>query len=309
VNLASVSARTWCARASVLCFAGAISLCSPAGAGAQDEATLRSNLEGMRVVLKIDMPGTSDGVDLRVDSNRPLDFRQHGDRLRACGAAIRAGDSALVTFVRVKNDLIEFQLDGGGFGTFGDDTSTSVYMPLVSKSEREKELEERVRNEDNSRRRRELQRELEELRDRRQRENRRIDVARAEAEERKRDRVAEQRLNGGSRFNLRYDGAVPVGITPAEVRAALADYVDFFAAGVDVPPPPIAAEPLRAAGDLLHKGMSRPEVERELGKPTESSDRREGALTVTTLVFLFGEQRISVEFVEGMLVRYTITSR
>jgi hypothetical protein len=309
VNLRSVSAEIWLARASVVFFAVPILLASPARAGAQDEATLRSSFEGTRVVLKIDMPGTSDGVDLQVDSNRPLDYRQHGNRLKACGAAIRAGDSALVTFVRVKKDLIEFQLDGGGFGVLGDDTSTSVYMPLVSKSEREKELEGRVRDEDNPRRRRELQRELDDLRDRRERENRRIEVARVEAEERKKERVAEQRLNGGSRFNLRYDGAVPVGITPAEVRAALADYVDFSAAAVDLRPPPIVAEPLRPAGDLLHKGMSRSEVERELGKPTESSDRREGAFTVTTLVFLFGEQRVSVEFVEGMLVRYAITSR
>ena len=309
MNLRSVSAGTWLARASVVPFAVTIVLAGPARAVAQDEATLRSRFEGTRVVLKIDMPGTSDGVDLRVDSNQPLDYREHGDRLRSYGAAIRAGDSAFVTFVRVKKDLIEFQLDGGGFGTFGDDTSTSVYLPLVSKSEREKELERRVKNEDDARRRRELQRELGDLRDRRERENRRIEVARVEAEERKKERVAAQRLSGGSRFNLRYDGAVPVGITPAEVRAVLADYVDFSPAPVDLPPPPIAAEPLRAAGDLLHKGMSRAEVERELGTPSESSDRREGAFAVTTLVFLLGEQRVSVEFVEGMLIRYAITSR
>src|SRR5712692_9870776 len=107
-------------------------------AAAQDEATLRSFFEGKRMALKIDMPGTSDGVDIRVDSSRPLDYGRYGDRLKEYGAAIRAGQSATVTLVKVKKDLIEFQLDGGGFGTFGDDTSTSVYIPHIDKSSREK---------------------------------------------------------------------------------------------------------------------------------------------------------------------------
>ena len=37
----------------------------------------------------------------------------------------------MVTLVKVKKDIIEFQLDGGGFGTFGDNTSTSSNIPLV----------------------------------------------------------------------------------------------------------------------------------------------------------------------------------
>jgi hypothetical protein len=307
-----VSAEIWLARASAVLFAVMIPLAHPAPAVAQDEATLRSKLEGMRVVLKIDMPGTSDGVDLRVDSARPLDYRLHGNRLKTYGTAIPAADVATVTFIRVKKDLIEFHLDGGGFGTFGDDTSTSVYMPLVGKSEREKEIEQQVKDENDRRRRRELQQELDELRNRRERENRRIEAARVAAEERKKERVAEQRLRGGSRFNLRYDGAVPSGITPAEVMAALGDYVDFRTGGDELPPPAraaAAAEPLRSAGDLLRKGMSRLDVERELGKPTESSDRREGTLTVTTLVFVLGEQRVSAEFVDGVLTRYAITSK
>ena len=47
------------------------------------------------------------------------------------------------------------------------------------------------------------------------------------AQERRKERIAEQRLRGGSRFNLRYDGGVPRGITPREVAAALEAYVSF----------------------------------------------------------------------------------
>ena len=37
-------------------------------AAAQDEAALRSAFEGKRVTLRIDMPGTSDGVDVQGDA-------------------------------------------------------------------------------------------------------------------------------------------------------------------------------------------------------------------------------------------------
>ena len=55
--------------------------------------------------------------------------------------------------------------------------------------------------------------------------------------------------------------------------------------------------------------MTRADAERLLGKPVESSDRREGTLAVSRLVFASGEQRITAEFVEDVLVRYTIASK
>ena len=35
------------------------------------------------------------------------------------------------------------------------------------------------------------------------------------------------RINGGSRFNLRYVRRVPFGVTPEDIMAALAEFVDF----------------------------------------------------------------------------------
>ena len=274
-------------------------------ARAQDEQALRAFFEGHRVTVTLDMPGTSDGIDIQADSSRPLDAREYGDRIKANGAAIRAGDTVVVTLVKLKKDLIEFQLAGGGFGTFGDDTSTSVSMPLVQKSNREKDLEKAIDKENDRRRRRELQDELDDLRMRRERENRRIEVARAEAEELKRQRVADQRLRGGSRFNLRYQGNVPGGIKPEEVMAALAPYVDF----TGLRPTRQSVTPAGNTDAQLRKGMSRADAERELGTPGESAARREGNLTVVTLVFLRSDQRITAEFVEDVLVRYTATSR
>jgi hypothetical protein len=290
--------------------AGAVLLSWCVPAVAQNEAALKASLEGRRVTLKIDMPATQEGVDLHPDSREPLNYRQYGDRLRKYGVAITAGESTTVTLVKQKKDLIEFQVGGGGFGTFGDDTSTSVSLPLVEKSSREEELEDRIRDETDPRKRREMERELDHLSEQRERENRRIEVRRAELEEEKRQRIARERLTRGSRFNLRYSGAVPRGIKPDEVMAALAQYVDF--GGGASPGDPVAAEDVSALETddrTPRKGMTMAEALRQFGKPVDSSNRAEGALTITTLVFERSGERIIADFVEDVLVRYSIASK
>jgi hypothetical protein len=304
--------------------AAALVLVVAAPAAAQNEAALREFFEGKRVTLKIDMPGTSDGVDVRADSRRALDYQRHGDRLKTYGTALHNGEAATVTLLKVKKDLIEFQLNGGGFGTFGDDVSTSVSIPYVEKSRRERELEKRIDDENEPRRKRELRQELDELRDRRARENRRIDVERARLEEVKRRRIADERLQGGSRFNLRYADEVPSGIRPEEVMAGLADYVDFSpssaptSAPTSAPSPAptlspsfprVEAAPVPVRDTAPRKGITRSDAERLFGRPVESSDRREGSLAVSRVVFVSGDERITAEFVEDVLVRYTIASK
>jgi hypothetical protein len=289
-------------------------LCAAAApAAAQNEGALRNFFEGTRVTLRIDMPGTSDGVDVQADAREAINFPRYRDSLKRYGVAIHSGESVTVTLVKVKKDLIEFQLGGGGYGTFGDDTSTTVYLPDAPKTERERQLERRVKDEDDRAVRRKLQAELDDLRERRERENRRIAAERERQSEAKAERIAERRLRGGSRFNVRYDDRVPAGIRPEDVMAALAEYVDF---GPVAPPP---ARPTRTAepeppmpgGDItqLRKGMTRAEALRAFGKPAESSERKDGGLVVNTLVFVVGDQRISADFVEDVCVRYTISSK
>jgi hypothetical protein len=286
------------------CAAVLLSLGMPAVA--QDDEALRSFFEGRRVKVTIDMPGTSDGVDVHADASRAIDFREHGQRLKQYGTAIRAGETATVTLVKMKKDLIEFQLNGGGYGTFGDDTSTSVYIPHVEPSRRERELDGLIKDEDDKRRRRHLEDERDELRQRRERENRRIDAERAAAESRKRELVADRRLSGGSRFNVRYEDVVPAGVRPEEVMAALDRYVDFSLGGF---PSRRREEPAVSQGTLPRKGMTRVEAEREFGPPVNATQHREGGLVITTLRFASREQEITADFVEDVLVRFSMSSR
>lgn len=286
-------------------FVPVLLLALAAPAAAQNEEALKSSFEGKRVTLRMDMPGDAGGVDVHADAREAIDYGRYKDNLKRYGTAIRAGETATVTLVKVKKDLIEFQLGGGGFGTFGDDTSTTAYIPLVDKSSREKDLEKRIRDEDDRDRRKRLERELDDLRDRRERENRRIMAERERVSEMKRERIADERLRGGSRFNLRYEDRVPTGIRPEDVMAALAEYVDFGGRSdvrEAVPPP---------SGDItmVRKGLSRGEAERLFGRPISLSERREGGVTVVTLVFNIADQRVTADFIEDVLIKYTIVSR
>lgn len=268
---------------------------------APTEAALRKFFEGRTVGLKIDMPGTSDGVNVPID--RPFNQREYQDRLSRYGTALRAGDRVKVTLVKVKDNNIEFQLAGGGYGTFSDDTSTSANLPDMEKSNRERDLERLVRDEKDPTKKRALERELQDLRNYRERENRRIAAERRIVEDQKRRLLAERRLAGGSRFNLRFQGPVPVAIKPEDVMSALGDYADFSAMNE-----PATYRP-NPSPDLPHKGMLRADAEQRFGVPVNISQRREGTLTVHTLTFLRGNERITAEFVEDVMIRFVISGR
>lgn len=87
---------------------------------AQDEANLRRALEGKRATLRMDMPATSEGVDVFPGSSRPVDYSKVANRLKNNGTAIHDGESILITKIKVKGENIEIHLGGGGYGTLGD---------------------------------------------------------------------------------------------------------------------------------------------------------------------------------------------
>ena len=284
---------------------------------AQSEADLRQHFEGKRVTLKIAMPGTESGVDIYPGTDRPLDYPRYASRLKDSGTAIRAGDDAMITKIRVKSSHIEFQLDGGGYGTMSDETSTTVHVGSTPKSRREKNLEGELEREKDPLRQREIKEELDDLRNTREREDARNRAEVAGAEEQKKQNLRQRRLEGGSRFNVRYRDRLPDAVlTPKGLEAALAEYVTFPSLPVNV----ASTEPARTVetgdigtaaaprGGLPRKGMTMSEVEGLLGAALDSSERPEGSLRVVTRTYRSGDGRVTAEFVEEVLFRYSVRS-
>jgi len=289
---------------------------SAPGLRAQSEAQLRQFFEGKLVTVKLDMPATEDGVDVHADRPRPLDFSQYAGRLKRHGTALRAGQSILVTKVKAKERHIEFQLAGGGYGTFWDDQSTDVFVPPATKSQREKNLEKDIKTERDSQRKRAMQEELDALRKEREREDARNEAAVADAEEAKKANVRQRATEGGSRFNVRYDRVLSSQeLTPQSVLQALAEYVEFpsetFGTPAGAPDRAAGAPPVPAPREglaVLRRGASRQDVEAALGKPESVSERMAGELTVFVCTFQTSWGRVEAQFVEDLLVKFVVVS-
>ena len=274
---------------------------------AQSEAVLRDYFEGRSVTLKQSMSGTEEGVDVFPGTSRPLDYPRYAKRLKEHGTAIRSGESAIVTKIKVKSRHIEFQLDGGGYGTMGDETSSNVNTEAAPKTRREKNLEAEIKRETDPVHKRAMREEIDDLRREREREDARNRSAVAEAEEHRKQNIRQRRLESGSRFNIRYQDQLPAdALSPASVMAALADYVDFGGLRSE---PGGAGEPVSSArSGLLRKGMMLQDVNAMVGNPVNKTQRKEGTLNVQTAQYSTADGRITADFVEGVLVRYTITS-
>ncbi|HYC33338.1 MAG TPA: hypothetical protein VEB59_13690 [Gemmatimonadales bacterium] len=288
------------------------SICTSAPLAAQSEAALKEYFEGKSVTLRIAMPGTENGVDVYPADPRPLDYPRYADRLKDFGTSIRAGSTAMITKIRVKSKHVEFQLDGGGYGTMGDETSSDVPTGSTPKTKREQNLEAELKREKDPVRKRQMKEELDDLRRDREREDARNRAEVADAEAQKEATIRQRRLDGGSRFNIRYRDRLPdEALTPEGIKAALAEYVSFegppspatFAQAAAAPVPPDPA-PVRGP----RKGMLMSEADAALGAPVRTSERQEGKLTVVTRTYTGPEGQVSAEFVEGVLIRYTMTS-
>ena len=298
-------------KVAVPCLASALTLAA-APLAAQSEAALREYFEGRTVTVKQPMPGTEEGVDIYPGTQRPLDYPKYAKRLKEHGSAIRAGESAIVTKIKVKSKHLEFQLDGGGYGTMGDETSPNVSTPAAPQTRREKNLEAEFKREIDPAKRRAIREELDQLKREREREDARNRASVAEAEEHRKQNIRVRRLEGGSRFNIRYRDAMPSdALSPANVMEALSAYVDFGQLNTNVA---TTTDPRRQEGTttrragLVRKGMLLPEVDAMLGSPAKTADRKEGSLNVRTREYVTPDGRITADFVEGVLVRYTMTS-
>jgi hypothetical protein len=97
-----------------------VSTCVSLTAVADHRERLADAFEGRAVVVLLDMPATASGVNVYPERRPSLDVGDYRYNLREYGVALSAGTPVVVTKVKVKDDLIEFQLGGGGYGTFLD---------------------------------------------------------------------------------------------------------------------------------------------------------------------------------------------
>jgi hypothetical protein len=77
---------------------------------AQTERDLKQHFEGKTVKLRIDMPASSDGVNIYPERSQSMNYSQYADRLKQHGASAHKGDEIVITKVKVKNDDVEVQL-------------------------------------------------------------------------------------------------------------------------------------------------------------------------------------------------------
>jgi hypothetical protein len=289
---------------------------------AQNEGVLRQAFEGKVVTVKIDMPATQKGVDVFPMEQMPVNFREVAQRLKDNSTSLKIGQQVMVTKVLVKsNSHIEFQLGGGGYGTFGDNTSDGSGLGFTAQGETkaEKALRDSVKKAQGPTKRKQFERELASLRQEREREN-----ARAEAEAKQAQSVIEanlraKRAESGSRFNVRYKNGIPSdALTPDGLMRALAPYVDFGSAsvaatggGASAVTPGNAYGPAgggsRPAPMTLKKGLWLEDVETLLGPAATAMEKKEGRFTVLERTYRKDGQKVTASFVNGVLIDFAIT--
>lgn len=284
---------------------------------AQSEGDLKQYFEGRNVTLKLDMPATKDGVNVYPEREQPLNYGEYANRLKRHGISVRRGDMIMITKVKVKDKHIELQLGGGGYGTVGDETDSSANASSVSKSRREKNLEDALKDENDPTRRKRIKRELDELRREREREDERNKVLAAEAQEARRARIEQKALQAGSRFNVHFTRMDSLVMTPSALIDALRRYLEFEESAELV-------SPLQQTGGFvrhgvvhvgprttyLKAGLKTEEVLRLLGEPSVVSARTSKGTVMVTYEFARGEGRVVVaEFVGDQLVRSRTETR
>lgn len=276
----------------------------------QNEQVLKEYFEGKMVTVKLDMPATQKGVDVYPLRKPIVKFEDYGNRIKEFGISVTSGQSIMVTKVKTKGKHIEFQLGGGGYGTFWDE-SDNVDAPYVDKSKREEQLDKLIVKETDSDKKKELRKERDELKRDREKEQRRLELRAEDATQAKKARVREKASQAGSRFNVRYDYKLThAEKTPESIMEALAQYVDFSNQGaVSAIAATSAASMAGEEEVVLHKGLLWEDVMQMYGMPKGVSERMEGTLKVITCNFEDDENIIKMDFVESVLIKYTVSSK
>ena len=152
-------------------------------------------------------------------------------------------------------------------------------VPLYQgKSQRERNIEQRLKWQTAEPQRSQLKAELDDLRRGRRRDSAWDTRMAAGAGREKVQEERHLRAQSGSRFNIRYNEVLPAeAMTPAGIRKALHDYIDL---------------PSESVGD---------------GETQVAQMVQEGSLEIMQRTYQSDSNRIDTKFVGGVLIQYTIT--
>ena len=90
---------------------------------AQSETDLKKYFEGKQVILRIEMPATTGGVNVYPERAQSLNYEEYNERLKEHGAAMQRGDKATITKLRVKDRHIEI--------LFADNSRFNIHFSRV----------------------------------------------------------------------------------------------------------------------------------------------------------------------------------
>jgi hypothetical protein len=274
----------------------------PAGASAGDDDAIRAAFEGKLVVVRIAMPASTTGVDVYPTRPFPVDTVELNRAISSNGIGVQSGQSVVVTRVKAKKKHIEFQ-----FGQGGKSQEPTYSSPSVPRSRTEKRLRDELEDAKDADERERLKDEIEDLEDERHREEKRLErLAKLEHETRlSRHSPEEWALMAGSRFNVRFHDEVPAdALTPEGLRRILEEYVDF-----DRPPGAQWDEPMDEVSTELTKGMSVEDVEAAYGAPASCHESDSGDISVRTCSYRGGDSVLEAKYVDGILIKYTLSSQ
>ena len=195
---------------------------------------LQKDITGAVVLIKLDMPATSHGLEVWPDRADPIAEKEYLERIKR-GIALHAGETSWVSEVRVGPKSLDILLGGGGYNYIMDaGASAAAGHGIAEKSQEQLQLETDIMGaatgtdhtgmeslNELSRRRNELERKR----------------LAGTQEEGAAPIVARSRADlAGSRFTIRFEGKLPPeDITVAYIRQTLAEYLDFFTAPASTP--------------------------------------------------------------------------
>ena len=271
------------------------------------------SLEGTTVTAKIDMPASREGMDIHPGMESALDLHKAAERIKQYGVAVHAGQSALITSVVVKPHDVEVLLGGGGYGTFTDSMMLADETPPIpyrAETRREKDLMEQLKYTNDYWERERIRRELDEMERQHHRTDQKVQTSEQQVEQQKRSAA-------GSRFNIRYDGAMPEdAATRSRIVAALSNYVEFERTPGEqqgglgrwsLTDMARRGRPEDSPMPALRKGLTVQQVAQILGPASRVEDRSDGALEIDFREYNRDGQRVTAEFVGGVVVNYTVT--